>query len=54
MAKKTIHEVDEQRENYVKKFTGTTRYSTRNYDLIINRHDKTDEAIADVIMKYLE
>ncbi len=53
-AKKTIHEVDEQRENYVKKFTGTTRYSTRNYDLVINKHDKTDEAIADVIMKYLE
>lgn len=53
-AKKTILEVDEMRENYVQKFTGTSRYNTKNYDLVINKNDKTDEEIADVIMKYLE
>ena len=27
------------RENYVKKYTGTSRYDTRNYDLVINMDD---------------
>ena len=32
-AEKIIKEVDTGRENYVKKYTGTSRYDTRNYDL---------------------
>ena len=31
-----IKKVDEMREAYVKKYAGTSRYDTRNYDLVIN------------------
>ena len=52
-AAKIIEDVDKMRENYVKKFTGTTRYDTRNYDLVINRGGKTDEEMADLIAQYI-
>ena len=41
------------RENYVKKYTGTTRYDTRNYDLVINMDGKTEDEIADLIYSYI-
>ena len=52
-AAKIIEDVDKMRENYVKKFAGTTRYDTRNYDLVINRGGKTDEEMADLIVQYI-
>ncbi len=52
-ARKTIGKVDEMRENYVKKYTDTSRYDTRNYDLVINADGKTEEEIADLIMQYI-
>ena len=39
-ARKIIEKVDKMRENYVKKFTGTTRYDTRNYDIVISADGK--------------
>ena len=53
-ALKIIKKVDKMRENYVKRFTGTTRYDTRNYDLVFNSAGKTEEQIADQILSYLE
>ena len=53
-ARKIIAKVDMMRENYVKRFTGTTRYDTRNYDLVFNANGKTEEQIADQILSYLE
>ena len=53
-ARKIIEKVDKMRENYVKRFTGTTRYDTRNYDLVFNVDGKTEEQIADQILSYLE
>ena len=53
-ARKSIAKVDMMRENYVKRFTGTTRYDTRNYDLVFNANGKTEEQIADQILSYLE
>ena len=38
----------------VKRFTGTTRYDTRNYDLVFNAAGKTEEQIADQILSYVE
>jgi len=35
-ARLTIEKVDKMRENYVQEFTGTSRYDTRNYQLVIN------------------
>ena len=52
-ARKTIEQVDKMRENYVKKYTGTSRYDTRNYQLIITADGKTEEEIADMIMQYI-
>ena len=53
-AKKTIEEIDVARENYINKFTGTSRYDTRNYDLVINMKGKTEDQIANMILMYLE
>ena len=52
-ARKTIERVDKMRENYVKKYTGTSRYDTRNYQLVIAADGKTEEEIADIIMQYI-
>ena len=41
------------RENYVKKYTGTSRYDTRNYQLVISADEKTEEEIADLILRYI-
>ena len=50
---KTIKKVDKMRENYVKKYTGLSRYDTRNYDLVISADGKSEEQIVDIIMKYI-
>ena len=52
-ARKTIERVDKMRENYVKKYTGTSRYDTRNYQLVISADGKTEEQMADLIMQYI-
>ena len=52
-ARKTIKKVDEMRENYVKGFTRTSRYDTRNYDLVISSDDKTEDEVVDIIMGYI-
>ena len=53
-ARQIIKKVDNMRENYVTRFTGTTRYDTRNYDLVFNADGKTEEQIADQILSYIE
>ena len=50
---KIIEKVDKMRENYVKKYTGTSRYDTRNYQLVIAADGKTEEEIAEMIMQYI-
>ena len=42
------------RENYVKRFSGLSRYDARNYDLVLNMDQlqDEDEAVA-IILKYL-
>lgn len=52
-ARKIIDQVDKMRENYVKKYTGTSRYDTRNYQLVITADGKTEEEIANFIMQYI-
>ena len=52
-ARKTIEKIDEARENYIKKYTGTSRYDSRNYDLVINMEGKTEEQIANLILMYI-
>lgn len=52
-ARKIIDEVDEGRENYVKKYTGSSRYDTRNYQLVINVDGHTEDEIVEMILMYL-
>ena len=52
-ARKTIDKVDKMRENYVKKYTGTSRYDTRNYDLVISADGKTEDEIVELIMQFI-
>ena len=53
-ALRIINQVDQMRENYVKKYTGTSRYDTRNYDIVIKADGKTEDEIVDLIMMYLK
>ena len=41
------------RETYVKKYTGTSRYDTRNYDLVINMNGKTEDEAVEQILQYI-
>lgn len=52
-ARQIIDEVDKGRENYVKKYTGSSRYDTRNYQLVINVDGHSEDEIVDMILLYL-
>ncbi|MBR2151622.1 MAG: cytidylate kinase-like family protein [Prevotella sp.] len=52
-AEKIIKKVDEMRESYVKKYTGTSRYDTRNYDLVINMEGKSEDDAVELILDYI-
>ena len=52
-AEKVIKKVDKMRENYVNKYTGTSRYDTRNYHLVISMDGKSEDEVADMILSYL-
>ena len=52
-AEQVIKKVDEMRENYVKKYSGTSRYDTRNYDLVINMEGKTEDEAVELILQYI-
>ena len=52
-ARKTIEKVYKMRENYMNKYAKTSRYDTRNYDLVISADGKTEEQIVDLIMTYI-
>lgn len=53
-AQAIIKEVDTGRENYVRKYTGTSRYDTRNYDLVINADNHNEEQMVELILKYIK
>ena len=52
-ARKTIDKIDEMRENYVKKYTKSSRYDTRNYQLVISAEGKTEDEMVDLILDYI-
>lgn len=52
-AEKIIKKVDDMRESYVKKYTGTSRYDTRNYDIVINMEGKTEEEAVELILQFI-
>ena len=50
-ARKAIDMVDQMRENYVNKYTNTSRYDTRNYDLVITMDDLTEDDAVEIILE---
>ena len=52
-AKKIIKDVDATREEYLKNNANTSRYDTRNYDLVIKMDGKTEEEAVNVILAYI-
>ena len=41
------------RENYVNRYTKSSRYDTRNYDLVISASGKTEDEIVEFILQYM-
>lgn len=53
-ARTIIESVDKSRETYVQRYAGTSRYDTRNYDLVMNVGDMSDEDAVACILKYIK
>ena len=52
-ARDIINEMDKSRETYIQKYDETTRYDTRNYQLVLSMDELTTDAAVDVIMAYI-
>ncbi len=52
-ARMVIDQVDKMRENYVNEYTGTSRYDTRNYQLVINMDEISEDSAAELILAYI-
>ena len=48
-----IEKVDKGRERYTQQFSGTSRYDTRNYDLVINVAHLTEDEAVNIILSYV-
>lgn len=53
-AEALLDSVDKARENYIKRYTGTSRYDTRNYDLTINMDNLTEDKAVELILDYIK
>ena len=53
-ALETINKVDKMREDYINTYTDTSRYDARNYDLVFNMADHTEDEIVDLILQYIK
>ena len=52
-ARKIIDKVDEMRENYVKNYTKSSRYDSRNYELVIAMDGITEDDAVEIILDYI-
>ena len=52
-AERIIKKVDKARDNYVRRYTGRSRYDVRNYDLVINMDGLSEDDAVDVILSYI-
>ena len=53
-ALKVIEKVDKMRENYVNKYTKTSRYDTRNYQLVISMDEMSEDDAVELICDYID
>ena len=52
-AREIIEKMDTSRETYIKKYEDTSRYDTRNYDLVISTDELSEDEVAEVIMAFI-
>ena len=52
-ARDIIAKLDASRETYIQKYENTSRYDTRNYQLVISMDDLTEEDAVEVILDYV-
>lgn len=52
-AEDILDKVDKSRENYIKQFTGKSRYDARNYSLTLNVDGLSEDEAVDVILRYI-
>lgn len=53
-ARDIIAKMDTTREAYIKKYEDTSRYDTRNYQLVISMDDLSEDDAAGIIMDYID
>ncbi len=49
-----IEKVDKARETFIQKYAKTSRYDTRNYDIVLNTDGLTEDEAVDIIMAYID
>ena len=52
-ARAIIERIDASRETYIRKYEDTSRYDTRNYQLVISMDDLSEDDAVDVIMRFI-
>ena len=52
-ARDIIVKLDASRETYIKKYEDTSRYDTRNYQLVISMDDLTEDDAAEIIIDFI-
>ena len=53
-ARKIIMKLDADRETYIKKYEDTSRYDTRNYQLVISMDGLSEDDAVEIIMGYID
>ena len=53
-ARVLVRDIDQARDNYIKRYTGVSRYDARNYDLCINADGRSEEQIAHLILSFIQ
>ena len=53
-ARNIISKMDATREAYIKKYEDTTRYDTRNYQLVISMDELTEDDAAELIIDFID
>ena len=48
-----IDKIDRDRDNYIKRYTGASRYDARNYHLVLNMDNLTEDKVVELILKYI-
>jgi cytidylate kinase len=53
-ARDIIDKMDTTRETYIKKYEDTSRYDTRNYQLVISMDGLSEDDAAEIIKNYID